>query len=92
MADEPLRLRIGLKIEGRVPAREGAPINDSAGELVGEVTSGGFGPTVGGPVAMGYVVREFAESGTALVIVVRGKTVPATVAPLPFVPHRYKRR
>jgi len=92
MADEPLRLRIGLKIEGRVPAREGAPINDSAGELVGEVTSGGFGPTVGGPVAMGYVVREFAEPGTALVIVVRGKTVPATVAPLPFVPHRYKRR
>jgi aminomethyltransferase len=92
MADEPLRLRIGLKIEGRVPAREGARINDLAGELVGEVTSGGFGPTVGGPVAMGYVVREFAEPGTALAIVVRGKAVPATVVPLPFVPHRYKRR
>jgi aminomethyltransferase len=92
MAEEPLRLRVGLKVEGRVPAREGAEIHDAAGELVGEVTSGGFGPTVGGPVAMGYVVREFADPGTSLAIVVRGKAVPATVVPLPFVPHRYKRR
>ena len=53
MAGEPLRLRVGLRPEGRIPAREGAEINDLAGELVGEVTSGGFGPTVGGPVAMG---------------------------------------
>ena len=92
LAEQPLRLRVGLKPEGRVPAREGAEINDLAGELVGEVTSGGFGPTVGGPVAMGYVVREFAEPGTALTITVRGKAVPATVVRLPFVPHRYKRK
>jgi glycine cleavage system T protein (aminomethyltransferase) len=92
LAQQPLRLRVGLRPEGRVPAREGAEINDLAGELVGEVTSGGFGPTVGGPVAMGYVVREFAEPGTALTLSVRGKTVPAEVVPLPFVPHRYRRR
>src|SRR5205807_826573 len=58
IAEGTLRLRVGLKPEGRVPAREGAPILDAAGELVGEVTSGGFGPTAGGPIAMGYVVRE----------------------------------
>ena len=92
MAGEPLRLRVGLRPEGRIPAREGAEINDLAGELVGEVTSGGFGPTVGGPAAMGYVVREFADPGTPLTISVRGKAVPATVVRLPFVPHRYKRR
>ncbi|MFL5114574.1 MAG: glycine cleavage system aminomethyltransferase GcvT [Microvirga sp.] len=92
LAEEPLRLRVGLKVAGRVPAREGAEIHDAAGELVGEVTSGGFGPTVGGPVAMGYVVREFADPGTALTLSVRGKAVPATVVRLPFVPHRYKRR
>jgi aminomethyltransferase len=92
LAGEPLRVRVGLRPEGRVPAREGAEINDLAGELVGEVTSGGFGPTVGGPVAMGYVVREFAEPGTALTLSVRRKAVPAEVVRLPFVPHRYKRR
>ena len=86
-----LRQRVGLRPQGRVPAREGAGILDAAGELVGEVTSGGFGPTVGGPVAMGYVVRDFAEVGTPLSLVVRDKPIAAEVVKLPFAPHRYKR-
>jgi aminomethyltransferase len=91
IADKPLRLRVGIKPEGRVPAREHTDITDADGELVGRVTSGGFAPTVGGPVAMGYVVREFSQPGTALNLIVRGKAIPATVVPMPFVPHRYKR-
>jgi aminomethyltransferase len=86
-----LRQRVGLKPEGRVPAREGAGILDAAGELVGEVTSGGFGPTIGGPVAMGYVVHDFVEAGTPLRLVVRDKSISAEVVKLPFAPHRYKR-
>lgn len=91
LADGPLRVRVGLLPEGRAPAREGTQITDAAGELVGEVTSGGFGPSLGGPLAMGYVVPEFAKPGTALNLVVRGKPVPAKVVPMPFVPHAYKR-
>ncbi|GGC62805.1 glycine cleavage system aminomethyltransferase GcvT [Chelatococcus reniformis] len=89
--DGPLRRRVGLTLSGRIPAREGAAILDQAGELVGEVTSGGFGPTFGGPVAMGYVVRDFARSGTGLLVVVRDRRIPAEVANMPFVQHRYKR-
>ena len=62
-----------------------------SGRKVGELTSGGFGPTVGGPVAMGYVETPLSEVGTKLQLVVRGKAVPARVAALPFVPHRYYR-
>lgn len=91
LAEGPLRVRVGLLPEGRAPAREGTQITDAAGELVGEVTSGGFGPSLGGPLAMGYVVPEFAKPGTALNLVVRGKPVPAKVVPMPFVPHAYKR-
>jgi aminomethyltransferase len=91
MADGPLRRRIGILVEGRAPAREGTDILDEAGELVGKVTSGGFGPTISGPVAMGYVVSEFAAPGTRLGLVLRGKVVPGRVVPLPFVPHHYKR-
>ena len=91
IARGPLRRRVGLLPEGRMPAREHAEIVDRDGELVGIVTSGGFGPSVGAPVAMGYVVSECAAEGTALGVVVRGKTVPARIVPLPFVPHRYKR-
>ena len=61
------------------------------GAIVGRVTSGGFGPSVQGPVAMGYVASEHAEVGTPLAILVRGRPLPARVAPLPFVPHRYHR-
>src|SRR5690606_4976986 len=91
LTDGPLRKRVGLLPEGRMPAREGTEIKDAAGELVGEVTSGGFGPTLGAPVAMGYVASDFAREGTALTLVVRGKEIPARVVPMPFVAHRYKR-
>ena len=87
----PLRRRVGIRLDGRAPAREHADILDGDGELVGKVTSGGFGPSVGAPVAMGYVVREFARSGTVLGLSVRGKVLPGRVVPLPFHPHRYKR-
>jgi aminomethyltransferase len=90
IADGPSRRRVGILPDGRAPAREGAAIT-SNGREVGVVTSGGFGPTVGGPVAMGYVAREAAAPGTPLELVVRGKPLPARVAALPFVPHRYKR-
>ncbi|AWV24370.1 Aminomethyltransferase [Roseomonas mucosa] len=86
----PKRLRVGFAVEGRQPARAHTPIQSGA-EVVGEVTSGGFGPTLGAPVAMGYVRPDLATDGTALDLMVRGKAVAAKVAPTPFVPHRYKR-
>ncbi len=89
LADGPGRRRVGLRPEGRAPAREGAEIVDQAGAVVGRVTSGGFGPTVDGPVAMGYVPAAMAAEGTALGLVVRGRTLPAKVAKLPFVQQRY---
>ncbi len=83
--------RVGLTIEGRMAAREGAAIFDG-NEQVGQVTSGGFAPTIGGPIAMGYVESEYAAPGTKLSIEVRGKMLDATVVPMPFVPHRYHRK
>ncbi|MDR7104022.1 glycine cleavage system aminomethyltransferase GcvT [Croceicoccus sp. BE223] len=83
--------RIGLAIEGRMAAREGAAIF-AGDEQVGAVTSGGFVPTVGAPIAMGYVEIEHAAPGTRLTIEVRGRMLDATVAPMPFVAHRYHRQ
>ena len=91
LRDGAPRLRVGLKPDGRIPAREGTEIRASDGTPIGRVTSGGFGPTVGGPVAMGYVERAFAEPGTPVVLVVRGKDIAGSVVTLPFVPHRYYR-
>lgn len=85
------RLRVGIKPEGRAPAREGTIITTPDGREVGIVTSGGFGPTVNGPVAMGYVAKDVSAIGTDLHLVVRGKPLPAKVAAMPFAPHRYKR-
>jgi len=85
------RRRVGLRLDGRQPAREHTPILDAAGTEVGLVTSGGFGPSVNGPIAMGYVPPELARPGTALSLLVRGKTLPATVTALPFVPQNYYR-
>jgi aminomethyltransferase len=83
--------RIGLNVAGRQPAREGAEIY--AGDtLVGKVTSGGFAPSLQTPIAMGYVSAAHATPGTELEIDVRGKRLSATVAPMPFVPHRYHRK
>jgi len=82
--------RVGLVLDGRLPAREGASVFAGA-EEVGRVTSGGFSPTLGHPIAMGYVEKAHAEPGTELEIEVRNKRLPAKVATLPFVPHRYHR-
>ena len=84
------RIRVGIKPEGRAPAREGTII-EKDGQEIGVVTSGGFGPTVGGPVAMGYVPFEMREPGTSINLMVRGKALPATISKLPFAPHRYRR-
>jgi aminomethyltransferase len=91
LAHGPARRLVGLRPEGRAPAREGASIVDDAGNSVGRVTSGGFGPTVQGPIAMGYVENRLREPGTSLKLELRGKPVAAVVAKLPFVPHRYHR-
>lgn len=91
LADGPGSKRVGLKIEGRLPAREGAPIFAGVAR-VGEVTSGGFAPTVGAPIAMGWVSLPHSAIDTALEIEVRGKRIAATVAPMPFIPHRYRRK
>jgi aminomethyltransferase len=91
IAEKPARVRIGLRPEGRALAREGTVITTPDGREVGVVTSGGFGPTVNAPVAMGYVAREFSAPGTELHLTVRGKPLPARVASMPFAPHRYKR-
>lgn len=85
------RLRVGIKPEGRAPAREGTAIENVAGRQIGHVTSGGFGPTVNGPVAMGYVDAEHAKEGTNVLLLVRDRALPATVVKLPFVPNRFKR-
>lgn len=81
---------VGMKIDGRMPAREGAEVFAGA-ENIGTVTSGGFSPTLGAPIAMAYVAAAYAAPGTALEIEVRGKRLAATVSPMPFVPHRYYR-
>lgn len=91
IANGPARKRVGIKPEGRAPAREGTVITDMAGRAIGTITSGGFGPTVNGPVAMGYVETAFANSGTRIQLIVRGNAMPAQVIKLPFVPHNYKR-
>jgi aminomethyltransferase len=86
------RRRVGLRgLEG-APAREGAEIVDAAGAVVGKVTSGGFSPSLSGPISMGYVPPALAEPGARLGVVVRGKTLAAEVVPMPFVPHRYHRK
>jgi aminomethyltransferase len=85
------RKRVGIKPDSKAPAREGTQIADRTGRLVGRITSGGFSPTLNAPIAMGYVETELAEDGTEIDLIVRGKPMPARVAPMPFVPHRYKR-
>ncbi len=91
LANGTQRLRVGIRPEGRQPARGHTPIHAPGGAAIGEVTSGGFGPSLNGPMAMGYVARAQAADGNALDLMVRGKAVPARVAPMPFVPHRYAR-
>jgi aminomethyltransferase len=89
----PRRRRVGLRSLGRTPVRGDALLfaERSATDPVGTVTSGGFGPSKAGPVAMGYVPRPLSAPGTTLLAEVRGNRVPVEVTDLPFVPHRYKR-
>ncbi|TYC62392.1 glycine cleavage system aminomethyltransferase GcvT [Rhodobacterales bacterium] len=92
LKDGPSRVRVGLKLDGKAPAREGAEIALPDGDVIGTLTSGGFAPTVGGPIAMGYVPAAYAAQGTSLELIVRNRRLPATVADMPFVPNRYYRK
>jgi aminomethyltransferase len=85
------RKRVGIRPDGRAPARDGTEIADKTGRVIGKITSGGFGPSLNAPIAMGYVETQFAADGTEIDLLVRGKALPARIAPMPFVPHRYKR-
>jgi aminomethyltransferase len=86
------RRRIGLRVLEGAPAREGAEIVGPDGAVVGRITSGGFSPSLGAPIAMGYVPPALAEPGAALGVIVRGKRQAAEVTAMPFVPHRYHRK
>jgi len=91
LKDGPPRKRVGIRFEGRAIAREGAEIVDSAGAIVGRVTSGGFGPSIGAPIAMGYVAAAHARVGEPIGVIVRGKPLAANISTLPFHPHAYHR-
>lgn len=85
------RKRVGILPEGRAPAREHTEIYSKAGDKIGEITSGGFGPTFGAPIAMGYVAIDHATIDTEVDLMVRGKARPAKIAKMPFVPQNYYR-
>jgi aminomethyltransferase len=87
------RRRVGLKAQGRAPVREGAPLfaNGTSREAIGKVTSGGFGPSLNAPVAMGYLPTPLTATGTTVFAEVRGQRLPLAVAATPFVPNTYKR-
>ncbi|MBU7580549.1 MAG: glycine cleavage system protein T, partial [Porphyrobacter sp.] len=90
LGEGTIRKWVGLKIEGRLPAREGAEVFSGA-DHIGTVTSGGFSPTLQAPIAMAYVASDYAAIGTQIEVEVRGRRLAATVSPTPFVPHRYHR-
>ena len=92
LKDGPARRRVGIKPEGKTPAREGTEICSMDGSRIGTITSGGFGPSVNGPVAMGYVDATHTAPGTQLTLIVRDKPLPARVVELPFVPNRFIRK
>ncbi len=93
MENGATRKRVGLLPEGRAPMREGVPLfaSEDATDPIGAITSGGFGPTVGGPVAMGYVAKEHAALGTTVFGELRGKRQPLTLTKMPFTPANFKR-
>ena len=90
MAEGPDRLRMGLRPDGRAPIREGTEIY-AGSDLVGRITSGGYGPSVAAPVAMGMVAAKYARTGTKLEADLRGRLLPVTVCALPFYPTSFKR-
>jgi aminomethyltransferase len=89
LQEGPPRKRVGIRPDERAPAREGTLIVTADGSEIGRVTSGGFGPSVDGPVAMGYIAAPHAAIGTRIGLMVRGTARPATIVKLPFVPARY---
>ena len=91
LASGVTRKRVGIRPDGRAPAREGTEVQDLMGRKIGVITSGGFGPSVNGPVAMGYVESASSTLGTKVQLIVRGAALAATIAALPFVPNRFKR-
>ncbi|UWQ91353.1 glycine cleavage system aminomethyltransferase GcvT [Rhodobacteraceae bacterium M382] len=91
LAEGAAKKLVGIKPAGRAPARQGVEIQCAEGNTIGEITSGGFGPTVGGPVAMGYVSAGHGTVGEQVNLVIRGKAQPAEIVSLPFVQQNYKR-
>ncbi len=91
ITDGAPRKRVGFKISGRAPVREGAELVNVDGKVIGTITSGGFGPTTGGPVAMGYVEQDYAAVGSQLFALLRKKQIPVEVVKMPFVPQNYVR-
>ncbi|MGE3993943.1 glycine cleavage T C-terminal barrel domain-containing protein, partial [Pseudorhodoplanes sp.] len=93
LANGTARRRVGLRPEGRAPVREGAPLfsDQLATHKIGSVTSGGFGPSLNAPMAMGYVPAALAAADTQIFAEVRGQRVPMRVAATPFVPNAFKR-
>jgi aminomethyltransferase len=89
--DGPARLRVGIRPEGRAPAREGATITDTNNAEIGHVTSGTFSPTLNAPIAMGYVQHAHSADGARVNLLVRGKALAAHIAPMPFIPKRFHR-
>lgn len=84
--------RVGFFVEGRQPVREGAPLLDDEGNVIGKITSGGFSPSLERPIAMGYLATHLSDEGTVVKAEQRGKLFDLTVTPMPFVPHRYHRK
>ncbi|GAB4265244.1 MAG: glycine cleavage system aminomethyltransferase GcvT [Pararhodobacter sp.] len=93
LAEGPARLRVGLRPEGRAPMRDGTPLfaTEDAADPIGTITSGGFGPTIGAPIAMGYLPTALTEPGTRVFAELRGKRLPALISALPFRPSTYRK-
>ncbi len=91
LAEGPQRVRVGLVLEGRAAAREGALVFTPEGNEIGRITSGAFSPSLGQAIAMGYVSPQHAAPGASLRVEIRGNAVAAQVTQMPFVPHRYVR-
>ncbi len=91
IAEGPRRKRVGIKPDGKAPARDGTIVQDLTGRDIGKITSGGFGPSVNGPIAMGYVETGSSVPGTSVQLIVRGQAMRATIVKLPFVQNNFKR-
>ncbi|MBO9402941.1 glycine cleavage system aminomethyltransferase GcvT [Shimia sp. R9_3] len=91
LAEGAARTLVGIKPTGRAPARQGVEVQCTEGNTIGQITSGSFGPTVGGPVAMGYVSKGHGTPGEKVNLIIRGKAQPAEIVALPFVQQNYKR-